>query len=55
MPAMFCPNCGYVPLIVRGDFRPGNAAGVQVTCPDCAWPFSVKDIERLIERYGPRR
>lgn len=53
MPDLFCPHCGYAPLIILGGpLEPGNLERIRIECPDCAWPFDREEIERIVQRYG---
>lgn len=53
MPALFCPHCGYAPLLIGpGPLTPENADRIKISCPGCAWPFEREEIARIVARHG---
>lgn len=50
-PSLFCPHCGYAPLLIRGGpLTPENLDRISVVCPGCAWPFGREEIAGMVER-----
>lgn len=52
---LFCPHCGYAPLIVSGGpLTQANLDRIRIHCPGCAWPFDREEIARIVERQRRR-
>lgn len=55
MAQVICPHCGYVPLIIRGGpLIQENIERIRIFCPDCAWPFGRRDVERIVTAHERR-